>query len=90
MSAHETVTEVARRKDLAAFRLVMVAFAVCSVVAGAVVGFAPDILSLTADQALNIASVLLVVGIVDTVVLLQWGRLFGTAGMDVARPDGHQ
>ena len=55
----------------------MALFAFFSVAAGAVIGFVPDLLALTTDQSLGIASVLLLVGIVDTVVLLQWYRLFG-------------
>ena len=78
MGAAETATEAARRKDLRAFRVVMAAFAMLSVIAGAVIGFLPDLLPLPPDQSLTLASVLLVIGIVDTLVLLQWDRLFGS------------
>lgn len=76
MSARETDTEAARRKDIRAFRVVMALFAFLSVVAGALIGFLPDLLALSPEQARGVASVLLLVGLVDTVVLLQWSRLF--------------
>ena len=76
MAVTETVTETARQKDLRAFRFVLAILAVASVIAGAVVGFVPDLLSLPPGQALSVSSVLLLMGIVDATVLLQWRRLF--------------
>jgi hypothetical protein len=71
-----TLTASARKGDLLAFRAVMVAFAVLTVVSGAIIGLAP----LGLDDALSrqISSVLLLAGVGDTLVLRYWDRLFGT------------
>jgi ABC-type spermidine/putrescine transport system permease subunit II len=77
----ETLTTAARANDLRAFRRVMLVFAATTVIAGAIVAFAP----LGLDDALTrqLSSMLLLAGLGDTLVLHYWDRLFG-AVVDVA------
>jgi hypothetical protein len=57
-----------------AFRRVMIAFAFTTVITGAIIGLVP--LGLDVGLSRQISSVLLLVGLCDTLVLRYWDRLF--------------
>ncbi len=72
-----TATDVTRRQDLQHFRAVMIFLAFGTVVAGFLLRLAHDWLHLSADEARDLATLFLVVGVADTLVLYHWDRLFG-------------
>jgi hypothetical protein len=74
-----TVTEVARRRDLQHFRVVMIFLAIVTVSAAFVLRIFHNALHLTIDEARDVASLFLIVGVIDTLVLVYWGRLFDTS-----------
>ena len=76
LDGHDTITDRKRREDLRFFRQVMVVLAVAMVSVGLLIILFQHSLSLSADEARDIASVFLVVGAVDTLVLYYWPRLF--------------
>jgi hypothetical protein len=73
-----TVTEAARRTDVQHFRVVMIFLAVGSVLAGFLLGLLHHRLHLSAEEARDVASLFLVVGVADTLVLYHWDRIFRT------------
>jgi hypothetical protein len=76
-------THVARVADVRAFRVITTILALGTVVAAGGLGLIHDRLHLTHDDARTIASVLLVVGVVDTLILYFWERLFSKPSMQL-------
>jgi hypothetical protein len=72
-----TATDTTRRQDLQHFRAVMMVLAFGTVVAGFLLRIGHDWLQLSAEEARDLATLFLVVGVADTLVLYNWDRLFG-------------
>jgi hypothetical protein len=69
-----TLTSSARDRDLRAFRRVMIGFALATVIAGGIIGLVP--LGLDPVTSRYVSSLLLLVGVGDSLVLWCWDRLF--------------
>jgi hypothetical protein len=72
-----TVTDTTRRQDVKHFRAVMIFLAFTTIAIGFLLGLFHSRLPLTAEEARDVATLFLLVGVADTLVLYNWERIFG-------------
>jgi hypothetical protein len=70
-------TDESRRTDLTHFRTVMIILAVGTVCTGIALYAFHDWLRLTAAEARDVATVFILAGMADTLILYFWDRIFG-------------